>query len=346
MHLLVLRFSSFGDVALTLPVFKTLLHHDANLHITFVTRPKFVSLFQNVDRLTCMGVDVDSSHKGVIGLFQLFQKLRKTNPNYVVDLHDHIRTHVLSFYFRMSGIYVKRFDKGRKDKKKLTSKENKSLKPLPSTVTRYLQPFEELGLKTELVDPPYFLSPRDQDGKTQQFLTEKEIKKKNGSWIGIAPFAKYPLKVWGFDKLDKLIGELVHTHDRIFLFGGGTEEERLLNQLVAKDTSKITSVAGSLKLESEMSLIKSLDVMLTMDSANLHLASLVGTPTISIWGPTHIYAGFGPLGKHKIIERKELTCRPCSVFGQKTCWRGDHACMDQISVQQVLDTIHELEASQ
>ena len=92
--------------------------------------------------------------------------------------------------------------------------------------------------------------------------------------------------------------------------------------------------------ETELSIMSQLDVMLSMDSANMHLASLVNTPVISIWGATHPYAGF--MGwrqdKSNTVEI-ELPCRPCSIFGNKPCWRKDYACLYEITPEMIIEKI-------
>lgn len=81
--------------------------------------------------------------------------------------------------------------------------------------------------------------------------------------------------------------------------------------------------------------------MISMDSANMHLASIVGTRCVSIWGATHPYAGFLGFGQSEndVVQINDLTCRPCSVFGDKECYRGDWACLEEINVQQIIDKI-------
>jgi ADP-heptose:LPS heptosyltransferase len=97
-------------------------------------------------------------------------------------------------------------------------------------------------------------------------------------------------------------------------------------------------------MHQELILMSHLNVMLSMDSANMHLASLTDTPVVSIWGATHPYAGF--LGwnqpQENILQVDDLDCRPCSIYGQKPCLRGDYACMNQITPDQVVRRISDI----
>ena len=103
---------------------------------------------------------------------------------------------------------------------------------------------------------------------------------------------------------------------------------------------RVKSVVGKYALDNELALISQLDVLLCMDSANMHFASLVGTRVISIWGATHPYAGF--YGYHQDsgdVIQENLPCRPCSVFGQKPCLRGDWACMTLITPERIVEKV-------
>ena len=126
---------------------------------------------------------------------------------------------------------------------------------------------------------------------------------------------------------------------RVFLFGGGAHEKEILNAW-EKKYPNVISVAGKLKMDEELVLMSRLDVMESMDSGNMHLASLVGTPVVSIWGATHPYAGF--MGWHQSPDNAvqlDLPCRPCSIYGNKPCMRGDFACMKNISPELIIEKI-------
>ena len=125
----------------------------------------------------------------------------------------------------------------------------------------------------------------------------------------------------------------------VFLFGGGKEEKEQIERLCAK-YNNVQPAKSQQGLKGELALMGQLDVMLSMDSANMHLASLVGTRVVSIWGGTHPFAGF--LGWNQKAEdciQLDLPCRPCSVYGNKPCLRGDYACMNGITPEQVVEKL-------
>jgi len=127
----------------------------------------------------------------------------------------------------------------------------------------------------------------------------------------------------------------------VFLFGGRGEEKTTLDGW-ADGRPQVRSMAGRYALDRELALISRLDVFLTMDSANMHFAALVGTPVVSVWGATHPYAGFYPYGVPPANAIQEaLDCRPCSTFGEKPCHRGDWACLTRISPTHIVRRVEE-----
>jgi ADP-heptose:LPS heptosyltransferase len=166
--------------------------------------------------------------------------------------------------------------------------------------------------------------------------------KKDETRIGIAPFAKHRGKIYPPEQMEEVVRILnERPHTKIFLFGG-KEESDLLEHWMEKYAS-VESIAGQLSFHDELLLMNSLDVMVSMDSANMHLASLVNTPVVSIWGATHPYAGFYGFNQNPDnAVQIALPCRPCSVFGDKPCLRGDYACLKMISPEMILSSVNKI----
>lgn len=340
MNLLVIRLSSMGDVALTLPALISVLDRYPEVSITLVTRKQFLPFFQNISRLDYVAADVKGTHQGIKGLYHLYKEIKETHrPDQVIDLHGVLRSHILCMYFRLTGIPVFKIDKGRKEKRRLTAKQHKQFQQLPHTLDRYLRVFKQAGFPATLSNHKNWFN---NSIFPQSFMKNAGAMPKNKWWIGIAPFAKHQEKMWPLGKMEQLIASLDREKTILFLFGGGENETALLNQLKEKYNQSVV-VAGALPLTEELGLISNLDLMISMDSANMHLAALSGIPVVSIWGATHPFAGFGPLGNNENlmvqISHDKLTCRPCSVFGNKPCWRGDHACMEWITQEMVLEKV-------
>ncbi len=348
-HLLVLRFSAMGDVALLAPVVKAVTDRYPDVRITVVTRPKFAVFFGQFARVRVVEADVSGRHKGLAGLFRLFQELRKMDPvDLVVDANENLRSAVLKRLFRMAGVTSVTIDKGRTEKKTLTRKDDKIRRPLPHSIDRYAKLFETAGFA---VQPPssFSFAPRPAaETELVAFLDRHKLTSAahDEPWLGIAPFAQHRQKMWPFDRFEPLLEQLYASQPvQVFLFGGGPQEIAQLETLSQRFPQTII-VAGQLSLAAELALMHRLDGMLCMDSGNMHLASLSGVPVLSIWGATHPDAGFRPWGQGNdaIIQvpTDVLTCRPCSVFGNLPCWRGDLACLNDISVATVTERVRQL----
>ena len=221
---------------------------------------------------------------------------------------------------------VAKIDKGRKGKKALTRQKDKVLVQQATSFERYAKVLEQLGFPTK----PQFIK--------LDYSSFCETQKAPGeTWVGIAPFAKHEAKVYPLKKMEQVINALnERANTTLFLFGGGMEENQQVEALCAK-YNHVQPAKNPQGLKGELALMGQLDVMLSMDSANMHLASLVGTPVVSVWGGTHPYAGF--LGWNQKTEdcvQLDLPCRPCSVYGNKPCLRGDYACMNGITPEQII----------
>lgn len=305
---------------MTVPVFREFLQQNPNVEIVMISRTNFKDLFDGIPNLVFKGIDFDV-YKGIFGLRKLGKSLVKEfNPDFVADLHDVIRTKTLDLFFIKNGFKVFKIDKEKEEKEQLTDVWNLDKKKLKPTSERYADVFRAMGFNLEL---------------SHQYPQNTLVK--NG--IGIAPFAQHKGKMLPLEKTFELVKILAKNH-KIYLFGGGQNEVAVLSDWQSQ-ISNTENLAGSLTLKQELQKIAELDVMISMDSANMHLASVVGTRCISIWGSTHPYAGFLGYGQNEndIVQVKDLTCRPCSVFGDKECYRGDWACLEEINIQKIIDLI-------
>jgi ADP-heptose:LPS heptosyltransferase len=337
-HILVIRFSAMGDVAITVPVLKNALEQNPHLQITVVSNAFFEPLFAGLERCSFHPAHLKTTHKGATGIYELFRELVRKNQSdsyridAVADLHSVLRSSLLRTLFTLGGYKTAVIDKGRKEKTALTRKENKILKQLPTSFERYAQVLRKIGINVTLN------SSQSVYNKQSLPVSIQSLFQQNKKVIGIAPFAQHKEKMYPLEKMKTAVQTLA-AEKNIILFGGGAEETALLNQW-SKEISNTINAAGSYSFDEELSIISNLDAMISMDSANMHLASLYNVPVISVWGATHPFAGFYGWGQdEKNIVSVDLHCRPCSVFGNKPCWRGDHACMMQIEEKMIIDKI-------
>jgi len=315
--IMVFRFSAMGDVAMVVPVLKALIEQN-EVEVTMVSRAFFAPFFQPLPNLEFIGVDLKNDYKGLGGLFSLYRKLKKMNPDAVSDLHDVLRTKVLRSFFKISGTKVKKIDKGRKEKKALTREKNKILILLQSTHERYADVFRKLGFSLDLSKVEALPTPK-MSPQVSLFFQTFEGKK----MIGIAPFAAHKGKQYPFEKIKEVIKILLEadTEINIILFGGGEEEKRNLSELEKINRNRIVNIAGVFSLEEELQILSRLNVLLSMDSGNAHMAALYGVPVVTIWGATHPYAGFAPFNQKKVNQLlpdlKKYPQLPTSVYGNK-----------------------------
>jgi ADP-heptose:LPS heptosyltransferase len=333
--LLIIRFSAMGDVAMTAPVIQEFAAQYPQVSLIVVSRPLFAPFFKGIPNLDFHAFDPKSKHKGFPGLIKLFFELRKKRVTAVADLHNNLRSRILSILFFFCGIKTVRVDKARKEKKELTRKENKVLRPLKQMSDRYASVFAALGFPFKLTHTLPTAAPAI---LSDQILTLTGSYQP-GKWLGISPFAQHLQKIYPLQKMEAVLLALATAGYRLFVFGGGTQEKEIAAGWALKH-HHIVPVIGLLNLEQELDLISNLDLMLSMDSSGMHLASLKGIPVVSIWGATHPYAGFLGYGQSlNDVVQTDLYCRPCSVYGNKPCYRGDLACMNNLSETVVITSI-------
>ncbi|MGO4905353.1 glycosyltransferase family 9 protein [Flavobacterium sp. W20_MBD1_R3] len=310
-----MRLSAMGDVAMTVPVLRAFVKQHPEVKITVISRPFFKPFFEGIPNLSFFAFDEKERHKGVAGLLRLFKDLKGLNIEAFADLHNVLRSKVIRNLFALSGKKTASVDKGRAEKKALTQPENKVFQQLPTMFERHIKVFGELGFTVDLSQPEFpekaILSP--------EILAL--IGTNNRKLIGIAPFAQYDSKVYPLDLMQELIDQVaLDTTNTVLLFGGGKKEIELLDSLVS-NKKNVINMAGQLKFQQELQLISNLDVMLSMDSGNAHIAAMLGVKVITLWGATHPYAGFSAF--NQLIEnalvsnRNQFPKLPTSVYGNK-----------------------------
>ena len=333
-----------GDVAMTVPVIRAFVNQNPTVKITIVSRPFFKPLFNGIENATFFEVDLENKYKGFLGLLRLFSDLKKLNIDAIADLHNVLRSKVIRSLFALSEKKIAFTDKGRKEKKALTRFKNKLFYPLKPMVERHVDTFKKLGFSIDLSNPKF---------PNKATLTPEILKitgtKETNYWIGIAPFAQYESKIYPHDLMQKVIDELaLNSTTKIFLFGGGNKEIEVLNRFSKGKESVIIS-AGKLNLEQELQLISNLDVMLSMDSGNAHLAAMLGINVVTLWGSTHPFAGFSPFNQpleNALVSNRNLyPLLPTSVYGNKIV-AGYNDVMRSISVESVIYSIQSFQTIQ
>lgn len=341
-NILISRFSALGDVAMTIPVVYSLCNSNPHREFIFLTKKLPAKIFINTPgNLKVIGVDTDD-YKGIGGLWRLASELKKKySIDAFADLHGSLRTRILGIYMRLHGVKVASIRKGKRGKHALTRRHNKVMVPLVSTRARYREVFFRLKLPYKesfknifsqgSVTPAELLAPIE-----NKILYPTGY---NGKRIGIAPFAAHKGKVYPYELMEQVI-DIINRKSKaiIYMFGSGSEEIRIIARWAMKYDNIVNMAALRSGFGAEMALMRNLDVMISMDSANMHLASLAGTRVVSVWGATHPFCGFmGWKQRKEDAIQLDMVCRPCSVFGNKPCARGDFYCMYGIAPERIAE---------
>ncbi|MDE6286719.1 MAG: glycosyltransferase family 9 protein [Muribaculaceae bacterium] len=332
-NVLLARFSAIGDVAMTVPVIYSACACYPRLHFVLLTRASMTSIFACApENLTVVGVDLKNpAYKGIGGMRRLAAEMRRRfNPAAFIDLHDVLRTRLLGLFLRVHGVPCSRIDKARGRRRALTRPRNKVMLPLPGSREAYARAFARAGLPLQERFEGLW-SGRDK-APAEAFAAITAPKPEGTRWVGIAPFAAHAGKIYPPELMEQVVEALSQQPDvEIFLLGGGAEEARVLDGWATR-YPRVRSLAGQRHgFAAELALFNHLDCMVTMDSANMHLAAIAGTPTLSIWGATHPYCGFaGWRQSDSDMIQLPVPCRPCSVFGDKPCRGQNLQCLRAI----------------
>lgn len=387
-----------GDVAMTVPVVKSLAQQYPYLRITVLSKPFARTLFDGLaPNVSFMGADIKGEYHGIKGLNALYRRLTAKNFTAIADLHSILRSSYLRMRFNFDRYRVAHIDKHRAMRRALTATNNKQLVQLPTPFEGYADVLAQLGYPVNInftsIFPPEggdlkliapFINGKNKSGEAkalsneekalgeetvcegaeekvlsegtegkreeEKVLSKKEeeeeeakaesLKPRGEKWIGIAPFAAHKGKIYPLENMERVIELLLEREPncRIFLFGGGAEERELLTQWESRHDRCTCALLGS--LYNELVLMSHLDTMVSMDSANMHLASLTGTRVVSVWGATHPFAGFMGWNQSPAdAVQTTLPCRPCSIFGNKPCLHGDYPCLNSITPEEIVERV-------
>ncbi len=335
-RILIIRFSSLGDVAIAAHIVQALIQQHKDIELTVLTKKKFKPIFEPLN----IYIETISNHATTKELIKTAKQIEKSRKiDYVADLHSVIRSWIIDGYFKLKGKKISIINKGKKEKRQLTRKHKKILRKLKHTAERYAEVFEKLGFPIDL----------DKYAPNYSLFKQKKAyyKKDNTTVIGIAPFAAHKSKEYPTDKTEQIIKQLNKIDNlKILIFGGGKRENQIAQNWENK-YNKVKNLIGKHGLREEISIIGELELIVTMDSGNMHLASLTGTKNITIWGGTHPYLGFTPFKnfEENLAIQKNLPCRPCSVFGSDTCYKKTFECLN-IEPKIIINRIKQVLSSQ
>ncbi len=321
-HLLIIRLSALGDIAMVPHAIRALRGSYPNLKITVLSKGGLESLFDGLD-VNFVAIDLKERHKGFEGYRRLASEIKAAGVDGVADLHDTIRTKIFRKLMWFKGISVRHINKEHFSKwMRLGGGCGEATKPLTHTVIRYCTVLRKLGF---VFDDPSPASKPQHDSPLP-------YSKGDERWIGVAPFSANEGKIYPLPLMKELIGMLSERYDRIFVHSGPGEELAFAEEM-EREHSNVVTVFSRMRIRGEVELISLEDCIVSMDSFAMHIASLVATPCVSVWGATHPwlgYSGYG-FGSDSFVQLNDLDCRPCSTYGKKECKYKDYRCLHGIS---------------
>jgi len=337
-RVLVIRLSALGDVAISVPLVKALAEQYPEHEFIMVSQPMMAGLFDSCpSNVTFKPAAIRGAHKGFFGLYRLYREIGYRNVDVICDMHDVLRSRIICLFFSLHRLPVFRINKERTQRRLLTRRYNKIVRPLKTSFERYRDVFACAGLSLNYFD----FRPKMEPSKS--YLPEMELLygPKQTIWLGFAPFARHLGKIYPLEKTEIVLAHFAtDARFKVFLFGGGQSEIEQMKTWKEHFPSLV--MPDRITLKEEVRLIGCMDLMFAMDSANMHLGSLAHTPVVSVWGSTHYFAGFyGLFQADRNRIQLDLSCRPCSIFGNKPCFRNDYACLNGISPDTIIKRIEE-----
>ncbi|MGE0636734.1 MAG: glycosyltransferase family 9 protein [Bacteroidia bacterium] len=315
MKVLILRFSSIGDIVLTSPVVRCLKQQLKSSEIHFLTKKPFVSIIEknpNIDKIFSFEKDVN----------EVLPELKKENYDWVIDLHHNLRSMQVKHALGKSS---KSFNKLNIEKWLLVNLKINRL-PKKHIVDRYFETVTHLGVKNDQKGLDFFI-----DAKNEVDISSLPREFHNG-FIAFVIGAKHTTKKLPVEKIISICKKLNHP---VILIGGKEDVEvgKEIEARVKNQESRILTTCGNFNLQQSASLIKQAEHVITHDTGMMHIAAAFQKNIISVWGNTVPEFGMYPYmpGKEsQIVEVKDLSCRPCSKIGFEKCPKGHFKCMNEI----------------
>lgn len=328
-HLLVLRTSAMGDVAMLPHALRALMATYPDLRVTVASQAMFRPFFAGLE-VGWLDVDVRGRHHSLRGMWKLAAEARRLGVDAVADVHDVLRSQAFDLAMRLHGIRVARIRKGRAEKRRFIRCGGRGMAPLRHTVLRYCDVFRHLGF---VFDDP---------APVVRTAHPNPFGEKHGVWVGFAPFSAHRGKTCPEPQRREVVRLLAARCERLFIHSGGGDEAAFAEEM-ERTYPNVTALWGKVRFAGEIDLIANLDCVVTMDSLVMHLAALVGTPCVSLWGATHPGLGFLGYGApEEGVLQADLPCRPCSVFGARPCRLGDYRCLAALTPERVVERVERL----
>lgn len=318
MKILVVRFSSIGDIVLTTPVLRCIKQQLKDVELHYVTKHNFLSVIEN-------NIYVDKVFTIKDSLKDVIPQLKKENYDYVIDLHHNVRT------LRLKTALGKKsfsFNKLNWEKFLIVNFKKNKLPPI-HIVDRYFETVQSLGVKNDGKGLDYFINDKDEIDipSTLPTLFHED-------YSALVVGGSYFTKQIPINKLK----EICTKSSLPLILLGGKEDAAIAEQVYQFHKNKTINLCGKLNLNQSASIIQQANKVITSDTGLMHIAAAFKKDIISLWGNTIPEFGMGPYlagNNSQILEVKGLSCRPCSKLGYKKCPKGHFKCMNDIEIKSI-----------
>jgi lipopolysaccharide heptosyltransferase II len=339
---LVIRLSSIGDIVLASPLIRVLRKQFPFSQIDFVVRKEYAELVRNNKNLNHI-VEFDAK-TGFSGLCKLKNQLRAEQYDFVIDIHNSLRSRYLRWMLRAGDVVV--FHKRIFARTMLIQFKKNFYRSAVSVADRYIESVQKYGVTNDGMGLELYIP---DEIRTEALTKLKKLGiRESGTMIGFCPSAKHATKCWPQERFAEL-GIKLSADDKakILLFGGSEDKEKCL--AIADAINSFNGEGSAADLSGEFSLLESAIAMeacsliVTNDSGLMHIACAMKKKVIAIFGSTVREFGFFPVGTESVVvERTGLYCRPCSHIGRSTCPEGHFRCMKEIQVDELVASIKSL----
>ncbi len=327
--LLIIRFGSLGDLILMFPLLESLRRAFPEHTIDLVTKKMYAELFRDcryIDRLITPGGD------GFYDLLHLRKNLAGERYGIIVDAHNVIRSNVIYRTLRApEKIQIK---KSQFKKTMMILGKGKSTSPPPTIIDGYNEIAARFGA-TPSETGPFLSLPEEYERLPSRLISSRGLDR--SKLIALAPGAKWKTKQWPLDKYSELAREFIDAGYGIIITGGASEVP--LGSLISRTVPSVLDVTGKLSILETAAMLSYCRLLVTNDSAPLHLAEAVGTPVVALYGPTVREFGYYPRLPLSIAIEKPLACRPCSRNGSRPCPLGTVECLESINPGEVIEAV-------
>ena len=336
--ILIVQTAFIGDVVLTLPLVQVLKRQFPNSAIDMVVSPRASGLLENHPDIRKVHIyDKRGSDSGIVGILAMMQRIRHERYDLAIVPHRSFRSALLVWLSRIP----RRVSFNRSAGWFLYTSTVSYERSLHE-VERNLRLLKAIGVTWRGRELPDLYPDEEDRVRVGKLLVEHEIGNAE-RLVAVAPGSAWNTKRWPKERYVRLIQLLIHEDYEIVLVGG--QEDAGLCEEIVRDVrmKEVYSAAGKLTLLQSAELLRRAKVLITNDTAPMHIAVAMRTPVIAIFGPTVPEFGFAPYGDHdRIVQVKGLSCRPCSIHGTKTCPIGTFECMLDIDVLQVYEHVRDL----